>query len=383
MSVEPVSTREAISFRRGTAEEAREIARLVRHHASAGRSSAPSTPDAWTEWLHAPGTRVDLAEYQGRLIGCSCVRPCDGGSSVSTRREAELAAFVVAAGWRGRGVARRLMVRTLRSAKRLSASSLWIESENVDEATRAFVEKCGFELVAEGDAGLDAPARWRRAIGRGEVEPGRFSDWDVRYGRLPAAFGDPYPGLVAFLETLPLGTALDLGCGQGRDAVALAERGWHVDAVDPSEVAIDQLRQRARRAGLPIAPRVSSLERLEIDRPYDLVLLDMVLHFITDDDFKTTLLNRCLNALRPAGHLAIVTPGPDRDHQRLLDLTHDHEGVQIVEDTPVDHALEGEKFQFHLTATAATLGVPWQFAGALRVPWQFARQARTAVCGGT
>ncbi|MDI1451118.1 class I SAM-dependent methyltransferase [Polyangium sp. 6x1] len=44
------------------------------------------------------------------------------------------------------------------------------------------------------------------------------------------------------VEGLPAGTALDVGCGLGADAIWLAHQGWRVTAVDISHVALDRAR---------------------------------------------------------------------------------------------------------------------------------------------
>lgn len=68
--------------------------------------------------------------------------------------------------------------------------------------------------------------------------------WNERYGNQGNIWsGKPNPQLVAEVSSLPPGTALDVGCGEGADAIWLAKRGWRVVAVDISSVAL------ARAAG--------------------------------------------------------------------------------------------------------------------------------------
>jgi SAM-dependent methyltransferase len=78
-------------------------------------------------------------------------------------------------------------------------------------------------------------------------------DWDQRWEdkRLHAR-GEPSPVVIAALEHLAAGTALDLGCGAGRHAVWLAEHGWRVTAVDFSAEALRQGRDRASDRGSDI-----------------------------------------------------------------------------------------------------------------------------------
>lgn len=77
--------------------------------------------------------------------------------------------------------------------------------------------------------------------------------WDHRY-----ASGDyvprtePTPFLLEWLDRIPVGRALDVATGTGRNAVALAEAGFEVDAIDISEVAIERARAEAAGRGLEV-----------------------------------------------------------------------------------------------------------------------------------
>lgn len=71
------------------------------------------------------------------------------------------------------------------------------------------------------------------------------SEWDERYAAMPGMWGATANAtVVAELTDRTPGVAVDLACGDGRNAVWLAERGWDVTAVDYSPVAIGQARQR-------------------------------------------------------------------------------------------------------------------------------------------
>jgi SAM-dependent methyltransferase len=78
--------------------------------------------------------------------------------------------------------------------------------------------------------------------------------FDDCYGAFDAYFGDePERILVDFLGSIdPARPALDLGAGQGRNAVFLARNGVSVDAVDPSREAVARIAQIARKNGYPI-----------------------------------------------------------------------------------------------------------------------------------
>ncbi|RJK94859.1 class I SAM-dependent methyltransferase [Vallicoccus soli] len=80
------------------------------------------------------------------------------------------------------------------------------------------------------------------------------AEWDERYAGAERVWsGDPNGALVAEAGGLPPGRALDVGCGEGADAVWLARRGWRVTALDVSQVALDRARQHGRDAGVDVA----------------------------------------------------------------------------------------------------------------------------------
>ncbi len=73
--------------------------------------------------------------------------------------------------------------------------------------------------------------------------------WDARYGTADRIWsGKPNPQLVADTAELAPGRALDVGAGEGADAIWLAERGWTVDALDISGVALERGRDEAVRS---------------------------------------------------------------------------------------------------------------------------------------
>ncbi|MEU3351802.1 class I SAM-dependent methyltransferase [Streptomyces sp. NPDC037389] len=75
--------------------------------------------------------------------------------------------------------------------------------------------------------------------------------WERRYQERERVWsGRANPVLVDVVEPLPAGTALDLGCGEGADAVWLARRGWRVTAADVSATALARALGHAADAGV-------------------------------------------------------------------------------------------------------------------------------------
>lgn len=141
----------------------------------------------------------------------------------------------------------------------------------------------------------------------------RRDDWNRKYTEKDLLWSwNPNRFLVGEAGGLTPGRALDLACGEGRNAIWLAERGWHVTAVDFSEVAIAKARERAARDGVEVD--LVCLDLLEYEpepRAYDLVL---VLYLQLAAEERRIVLSRAADALAPGGTFLLV--GHD-----LLNLT--------------------------------------------------------------
>jgi SAM-dependent methyltransferase len=141
-------------------------------------------------------------------------------------------------------------------------------------------------------------------------------DWDRRYAEVENLWSaKPNRFLVAEVAALEPGRALDLACGEGQNAIWLAERGWQVQGVDYSSVAIAKARARAERDGVDVDFVEDDILRFEPEvRAFDLVLL-LYLHLSAEE--RRRVLRRAASALAPGGTLLLL--GHD-----LLNLT---EGV--------------------------------------------------------
>jgi SAM-dependent methyltransferase len=100
-------------------------------------------------------------------------------------------------------------------------------------------------------------------------------DWDRRWtDKLLHAHGEPNSVVQDALARLAPGRALDLGCGNGRNAMWLAERGWRVTAVDFSTEALRQARERAAATGADVDWVEADLATYEpVRQAFDLVLV--------------------------------------------------------------------------------------------------------------
>ncbi len=134
------------------------------------------------------------------------------------------------------------------------------------------------------------------------------STWDERYATVGWST-EPDDELVTLVGALAPGTALDLGCGTGRNAIALAARGWRVTGVDSSAVGLDQARAAAAARGLaPLTLVHADLTSFAPDTTYDLVVVSNI-HL--DPVQRPRLFAVAQEALAPGGHLYLT--GHHRD----------------------------------------------------------------------
>lgn len=120
--------------------------------------------------------------------------------------------------------------------------------------------------------------------------------------------GPPFRELEAFFEThVPSGASvLDLGCGQGRDALFIARLGHRVLGVDLSPTGVGQMLSEARREGLAVEGVVCDLVVYEPPDAYEVVVLDRVLHMLANDDDRRAVLARACRHTRAGGFLLIA-----------------------------------------------------------------------------
>lgn len=110
-----------------------------------------------------------------------------------------------------------------------------------------------------------------------------------KYYQTENLFGNAYPELIGFFAEFPeRGKVLDLGCGQGRDAIALARLGYNVLGIDNSKVGIAQMNQIAKSENLPLKGMVKDIYKYTDFDSYDFVLLDSMFHFAKKDLKKET-----------------------------------------------------------------------------------------------
>jgi SAM-dependent methyltransferase len=131
--------------------------------------------------------------------------------------------------------------------------------------------------------------------------------WEARYGERERIWsGRVNAQLPEVVADVPAGRALDLGCGEGGDALWLAEHGWRVKAVDISETALTRAANEARARGL--------LDRIEFeqhdlsdsfpDGTYDLISAQFLHSTVRLE--RPQILRTAAGAVSPGGLMVIV-----------------------------------------------------------------------------
>lgn len=130
-------------------------------------------------------------------------------------------------------------------------------------------------------------------------------DWDRRYADRPWLWtAEPNLFLVSEVGEMAPGRALDLACGEGRNAVWLAERGWEVTAVDFSEVATGRARELASVREVAVDVVTHDVLSYRPDpQAFDLVI---VFYLQIPAERLARVLRSAVDAVGPGGTLLVV-----------------------------------------------------------------------------
>ncbi|MGW2826703.1 class I SAM-dependent methyltransferase [Streptomyces sp. NPDC001443] len=136
-------------------------------------------------------------------------------------------------------------------------------------------------------------------------DPAVRAEWDSRYSdRHQLWSGQPNGALVAEVAWLAPGRVLDVGCGEGADAVWLARDGWDVTALEVSGVALARAEGHARDAGVTVRWVHAELTRSALPpASFDLVSAQYPALLRTPDAAAERAL---LAAVAPGGVLLLV-----------------------------------------------------------------------------
>lgn len=158
------------------------------------------------------------------------------------------------------------------------------------------------------------------------------TDYEKVYQQQRHALGDPTPEFVTFFDGYNKQNAdvLDIGCGQGRDALFIARRGHHVVGVDRATTGIAQLLEEAQAEALHIEGVVADLSDFSPVGTYDVVVIDRTLHML-EADTLLDVLERICHAVRDDGFVLIADEKSNLPAMRAFFETDSHRWTALID----------------------------------------------------
>jgi SAM-dependent methyltransferase len=124
--------------------------------------------------------------------------------------------------------------------------------------------------------------------------------WNEKYTKSCDPTKSPSRFLVEQIDRLPLGRALDLATGSGRNAIYLAKNGYAVDAIDYSGVAVSQLKSFVNKQSLAVSVKQKDLTTFQIPE----VTYDLIINF---NYLERSLIPQMIKGLKPGGMILFET----------------------------------------------------------------------------
>jgi SAM-dependent methyltransferase len=180
--------------------------------------------------------------------------------------------------------------------------------------------------------------------------------WDARYRERAGAMwsGRPNGRLVAEVAGLSPGRALDVGCGEGADAIWLARRGWTVTAIDVSDVALSRAREAAELAGATVEWVCGDVLQTRFPAgSFDLVSMQYPALPKAAGEAAARAL---LDAVRPGGLLLAVYHDLDHEHREHM-KSQGFDPADYVDADDLGHLL-GDDFTEELRAVEPRIDPP-------------------------
>src|SRR5215471_10659342 len=182
------------------------------------------------------------------------------------------------------------------------------------------------------------------------------AEWDARYSEHDGArwSGRPNGRLLAEGATVKPGLALDVGCGEGADAIWLARSGWTVTAIDISDVAVTRAREAAERAGAAVEwVRGDALQTPFRAGSFDLVSMQ---YPALPKAAGEAAVRALLDTVRPGGLLLAVYHDLDDEHREHMKA----QGVDPADYVDADDLVRllGDAFTIELHAVEPRIDPP-------------------------
>jgi len=154
----------------------------------------------------------------------------------------------------------------------------------------------------------------------------KSSTWEEAYRSVESLWGlKPDRTLIEYAKIVPKGNVLDLGVGEGRNALFFAEMGYNVEGVDISQTAIERCIERAKMRNLKVKAGVGDLKEVEIPQGrYSLIIAAWVLTFFRKSEVQK-IVGKMKGGLMKDGFVYVAVfspsdPGYERAKQSLQEV---------------------------------------------------------------
>jgi len=148
----------------------------------------------------------------------------------------------------------------------------------------------------------------------------RYAGTDCYWGTQPSGLCDQLLSILQPMETRR-SLLLDIGCGEGRNAIYLARRGFRVVGLDLSASGLEKTRRYAEEAGLKVETIHADINTWEIDRQYDVIFSTGTLHYLAPDvraakmeEYKQAISPDGLHAMSTLVAKPFLACAPDAEH---------------------------------------------------------------------
>lgn len=150
-------------------------------------------------------------------------------------------------------------------------------------------------------------------------------------------FGAPYPELLLLFKSINNNLkVLDVGCGQGRDAIAIAQLGFEVTGIDNSAVGIEQLNQATHTKGLKLKGLVEDIYTFTQYSNYDVILLDSMFHFLKKDRTKEVrLIEQIFTSIKPLSLVIFCIQDTKQKVKVLLETIDNDPFMKLTHNIPL------------------------------------------------